>query len=204
MKNVVDVEIPKVIRDNCKFSDKGLSYPYIILEEKGIHYFKINDQYKVMECIIEKKCTICGTHLKDDMWFIGGPASAFHTNGAFNDAPVHKACGVYALKVCPYLVYTGYKTKTDVEKLQQSFDSIKLLNNTVDFDRVPLFAFVKSSGYTVNPRSLSLKPIIPYLEVEFWEDGQKIPDEEGMKIVKEHFMKKYSENDLIINNFKTK
>lgn len=169
-----------------------MPYPYIILEEKGVYHFKINDSYKVMECIIEKKCTICGTHLNDDIWFVGGPASAFHTNGVFNDAPVHKECGVYALKTCPYLVYTGYKTKTDVEKLQKSFNSVKLFNNTVDLDRVPLFAFVKSSGYSVNPKNLNLTPFTPYLEIEFWSDGEQLDYEEGVFVVENYFKTKYS------------
>jgi hypothetical protein len=192
------IEIPQLIKDNCVVTDKGMPVPYIVLEENGVHHFKINDQKKVMDCLIHDKCTICGTELHDDMWFIGGPASAFHKHGAFVDAPVHKCCGEYALKACPYLAYSRYMSKIDLEKLQSKLDNKHILvNPTKDSDRVPLFAFVKASGYKINSSSGNFRPIIPYLEIEYWNDGQQLSQKEGIEIVTDLFTKKYNINDLI-------
>jgi hypothetical protein len=198
MINWQSVEVPQLIKDNCVFNDKGMCIPYIVLEENGVHHFKINDQSKVIDCLIHDKCTICGTKLNNDMWFIGGPASAFHKNGAFNDAPVHKECGIYALKVCPYLAYSRYTAKIDLERLQSKLDGNHILvNATQDPDRVPLFAFVKAKSYTVNSITRSLKPSTPYLEIEYWNDGKQLSQKEGIDVITSHFEQKYSINDLI-------
>jgi hypothetical protein len=194
MKYVTTVEIPQLMREHCSITEKGLPVPYIVLEKEGVHYFKINDDKKIFECLMHRKCTVCGTKLENDIWFIGGPASAFHKHGAFNDAPVHKECGLYSLKICPYLAFSRYSAKINLEKLQSKFDDILLVNNTQDPDRVPLFAFVKAKNYKINFLSQNLIPEKPYLEVEYWNDGKQLSQKEGEKIVKEHFKEKYNIN----------
>ena len=97
--------------------------PYVVLiDPTGIPHFKANDETKVEKCINEKLCSICGDPLEKDMWLIGGTLSAFHENGCYIDSPVHKECGIYALKTCPYMAYTQYIAKEGVSpKLQEKF-----------------------------------------------------------------------------------
>ena len=197
MTNWQSVEVPQLIKDNCVVNAKGIPIPYVVLEQDGVYHFKINDSRKEMDCLIHGKCTVCGTKLQDDIWFIGGPGSAFHKNGAFNDAPVHKDCGVYALKVCPYLAYSRYMSKIDLEKLKSKLNNnVELINRTIDLDRVPLFGFIKAKSYKISPSSNFL-PERPYLEIEYWNDGKQLSDKEGVENVKSHFHSKYNINHLI-------
>ena len=199
MKHFLDIPVPQLVKDNCEITDKGMYAPAIILKEGDVHHFKINDDRKVMICVIEKRCSICGTELKDDTWFIGGPASVFHKRGAIADLPVHKACGEYALQVCPYMAYARYHSKINLDKLYEKLKdkSIKLENPTIDFDRVPMFCFAKASSYTVHhTHTIVFKPRMPYEAVEFWNDGVQLSKEEGEKILSEHFATKYTLEDL--------
>lgn len=162
---------------------KGLPIPYVVLRDKeGIPSFKINDTLLQNRCVDENLCTICGESLEDDMWFIGGPLSAFHPHGAYVDAPVHKECGVFALQNCPYMAYTKYKAKGVSEREMNKHDGYAFYNPTQSDARLPYFVFVKSRGYVVKNVRLSerfFKPIRPYVEVEYWKDGQQITEEDA-------------------------
>lgn len=199
MKHFKEVLVPKLIQENCDKTERGLYVPFIVLKEGDVHHFKINDEEKVMQCIVEKKCSVCGTQLNDDIWFIGGPASVFHKRGAIADLPVHKECGVYSLEACPYMAFARYNSKTDLNKLYEKLEtkSIALFNPSVDPDRVPMFCFVKASDYTLHMlHTIVFKPSMPYLEIEFWNDGERLSLEEGESILKKQFQTKYSLEDL--------
>lgn len=199
MKHFKEIPVPKVIEENCDKDKRGLYVPFIVLKEGDVHHFKINDHNKVAVCVHTKCCSVCGTELKDDSWFIGGPASVFHKRGAIADLPVHKSCGEYSLQVCPYLAYGRYTSKTDLEKLYERLENktLMLVNTTIDNDRVPLFCFVKSNDYEVKHSYTTLfKTKIPYQEIEFWYDGEQLSQETGEKILKEHFEDKYTLEDL--------
>ena len=199
MKHISKVPVPKLIQENCKQDPRGLYVPVVVLKEGDVYHFKINDNRIVKSCVANKCCSVCGTALKDDVWFIGGPASVFHKRGAIADLPVHKECGEYALQACPYMAYSRYTSKTNLEKLYERLQdkNILLENTTLDNNRVPVFCFVKASDYTIHmTHTLVFKPVMPYLEVEFWNDGVQLSKEEGEQILKEHFEERYTLNDL--------
>jgi hypothetical protein len=199
MKHFREVSVPKLIQENCDKDERGLYVPFIVLKENGAHHFKINDEIKVMKCTVERRCSVCGTHLNDNIWFIGGPASVFHKRGAVADLPVHKECGEYSLQACPYMAYARYTSKTDIDKLYKQLEdkTVKLFNPTVDSDRVPMFCFVKTSDFSLHVlHTVVFKPVMPYLEVEFWNDGAQLSLKEGEKILREHFETKYELKDL--------
>lgn len=197
MKNWKTIPIPDNIFYNCELDSRGLIVPYNVLKDSsGKHFFKVNDQIKQLECDVKKLCTICGTHLQSDTWFIGGPMSAFHKHGVFNDSPMHYECGKYALQVCPYLAYSGYTANTDIEKLtKQIEDNVLLYNPTQDDSRVPLFVFAKAEHFTITPLG-HYKVEKPYLEIEYWNDGVQLDDSIGIKTVIEHFKEKDSIDNL--------
>lgn len=181
MKDFKTIPIPQLMRDNCEVDPRGFPVPFVVLKDKdGKHHFKINDTEKSIKCIEEKLCTICGTKMVvEDRWLVGGIASAFDEKGFYIDLPVHKKCGEYALKVCPYLAYSNYNGKLDMDKLQAQLPTILLNNPTVDQDRLPFFVFLRpqSFGYfNIGQSSFRLKAFQPYLEVEFWNEGEQITD----------------------------
>ena len=66
-----------------------------------------------------------------------------------------------------------------MDKLQAQLPTILLNNPTVDQDRLPFFVFLRpqSFGYfNIGQSSFRLKAFQPYLEVEFWNEGEQITD----------------------------
>lgn len=197
MNHFSKVDVPERVKQKCEQDKRGLYVPFVVLKEGDNFHFKINDTQKTVQCVKQRCCSVCGDALEDDAWFIAGPGSAFHTHGSIADLPVHKECGVYSLQVCPYLAYGRYTSKTDLDKLykQLNDDSIKLVNHSVDQDRVPIFCFIKSPKYDVHqqPGSFNIvfKPRRPYEEVEFWYDGERVSDKDAEVIIKNYFAEKY-------------
>lgn len=164
------IAIPKQL-SHLNFDKRGLPIPYIVYIKNGCPYFKVNNHVTVEKCIDEKLCTVCGKKLHKDMWLIGGAKSAFHPRGAFNDGPVHKVCGIYSLRVCPYLSHTNYQAT--------GFDTSSIglvgINPTQTLERLPFFVFCKIRGYYVESTSALHRffiPHKPYLEVQYWKDGR--------------------------------
>lgn len=182
MKDWKTVPIPQLMQDNCETDPRGMPIPFIVLKDnEGKHHFKINDHLKTIKCMQEGLCTICGTKLSyTNRWMVGGIASAFDRAGYYFDHPVHKECGVYALKVCPYLCYGKYVSKTDIEKLQEQVLGANLVDTTIDPDRLPLFVFLRPlqiAYYASKDLSeIKLKALGPYHEIEFWDEGEQITD----------------------------
>ena len=165
---------------------KGLVIPYIVMVKEDKPFFKINNSIIVAECIKEKLCSVCGGKLEDDKWLIGGPASAFHKNGAYADIPVHKECAVYSLTTCPYMAYTQYTAKEGVfDKLKKVFPNVILYNPTMDSTRLQYFVVVKITNYSVSSNEY-IHPIKPYLKIEYWKDGKQINIEEVLTINAEY------------------
>lgn len=190
MKNWKTIEIPKLIKDNCKIDKRGLIVPFVVLEDNfGEFHFKVNDNIKQIKAIKENLCAICGTELKEDMWLIGGPGSAFHNNGCYIDSCSHYECSRYALQVCPYLAYSGYNSKTDILKIQEQIDADLLLDNpTVDNNRVPLFVLSKIKSFEY--KNGYIYPRKPYIDVQFWNNGIQLDDYQAIKIIINHFSEK--------------
>lgn len=157
---------------------KTFPVPYIVLVKDDVPYFKINDEEKVKECIEKDLCTVCGKELKEDKWLVGGPISAF-TSYTFGDLPVHKECGMFSLKACPYMAYSQYNSKQEMGLGVNEKLNLLTFNPTMDSERVPYFAFVKISEYDVKYVGLYrfIKPHLPYLEVEKWKDGKQLNEE---------------------------
>ena len=154
--------------------------PYIVLRDRNnIPHFKVNDERKVEECIEKDRCSVCGEKLGNDKWLIGGKMSAFHERGAYIDIPVHKECGVYSLKVCPYMAYTQYTAKgiSDGEKAVLLEDEkLVLMNPTMDENRLQYFVFVKIKSYSIIRKFANrfIHPERPYLAIEYWRDGKQL------------------------------
>src|SRR6185437_6539467 len=89
---------------------RGLPIPFIVYRDKdGNPDFRINDMEKVSRCISEGLCAISGLKLADDdVWFIGGPQSAYRPAGAYLDPPSKRVCAEWALQVCPFLAMPGF------------------------------------------------------------------------------------------------
>lgn len=190
MKNWKIIPIPARMR-NLEIDKRGFPIPYIIMKDaSGTPHFTINKDTLVEKCIKDNKCQICGKILRDDKWMIGGPQSAFHPQGVYIDTPVHKSCGIYALQVCPYLAFSSYNGKLTIDDINEknfnmNTETKKLLfvNPTISKDRVPFFVFSKIESFEVRRHGPGLRYIVPkrpYLEIEYWDDGEQITKEQAI------------------------
>jgi hypothetical protein len=191
-KDWKSVPIPPKMQSLPK-DQRGYPVPYTVLRvPTGFpapadtdYKFAVNAGERNMDCALHKLCTICGGGLQDDTWLIGGPLSAFHPDGIFADLPVHRECGLYALKVCPYLAIPNYINLKNLNKLQKELGPKMILDRLTEQNtRLPFMCFVKVDKYDVHPLSLLVKPKKPYLEAEYWNGGEIITTEEAIRLYK--------------------
>jgi hypothetical protein len=178
---------------HLKVDRRGYAIPYgVVTDKDGTVHFAINDEATRQQSIRGGLCSLCGTKLFRGRWLIGGPLSAFASNGAFLDPPMHDECAHYALQVCPYLAAPRYAREIGTAKAQGArFDHQLIVEHDeaqagrpdgdlfvalMTVDRIELIA----DGQYVKPRG-------DYRKIEFWRHGQQLDLDEGLRIVREHY-----------------
>lgn len=161
---------------------RGYPIPWIVQRDlTGRAFFTMNDAERVVVSGKRKVCGICGQKLGRDIWLVGGPGSALHKHGAYLDPPMHKACAVYALKVCPYLAsrYTG---RIDQALLKHGKwpPHMRVIVEEAMLPQQPPFMVLartdKVSFTSTEPGGVRFIPKRPWLDVEFWVLGQRITE----------------------------
>ena len=178
---MLTVPIPERMK-HLELDPRGYPIPVMVWRDNtGIPYFTINDTNTRFKIIRQELCSICGTKLFRGRWFVGGPLSAFHPNGAYNDPPMHLECAEYALKVCPYLAAPSYAKRIDTKKVKSEniSSTTMFIDPTMMPNRPEIFVAVHARGHKVGPfPDLILKPLRPYIDVRFWRQGVQIPTPE--------------------------
>ncbi len=186
IKEAREVPIPKKMQTLEK-DPRGYPIPYIILRDpQGNHHFAVNDSVRQRKALVEKRCPICGKKLDKILWFVGGTLSAFDPNGAYMDTAMHYVCMEYALKVCPYLAAPQYLGEIAAEKAARkaNMPSEMFQENTMIPGRPKndLFVAVASLRQSISFNSMRPAHVIPrrpYIAIEYWRHGVRIPDEVG-------------------------
>lgn len=172
---------------------RGFPIPVIVQRDSnGLAMFAVNDTRKQVECVKKKLCGICGGRLGKELWFTGGPLSAFHPGGCYADPAMHYECVVFALQVCPYLAMSEYRSKMDaqfksVRERVRKAGVLDVVDDTVLPDRPKVFVLVQAFGQQVSERPgrrFLVKPLRPYHKVEFWRHGLQLPPAEGLELVR--------------------
>jgi hypothetical protein len=160
------------------------------IDNDGTPFFTINDEMKRAAMIRDDLCSICGQKLFRGRWFVGGPMSAFHAQGAYIDMPMHDECLHYALKVCPYLAVPSWRNGGLAEQhLKQVKAAIIAVDPTMIDDRPAVFVAVMAIGQSMtggNGLQNYVRPARPYRKVEYWRHGQRLDDAEGQLLVAQH------------------
>jgi hypothetical protein len=181
------VPIPKKMKGLGK-DHRGYPIPFIVLRDANNKpQFAANNSLRQLQCLLEKRCPICGTKLDRLLWFLGGPLSAFHTHGKYRDTAMHHECMTYAVQVCPWLAAPQYLGHIDTEKVASKL-KMPLADITMIPDRPPLFVAVASLKQEITfrndrPDSAVVAPVRPYVAVEFWRHGKQLSESEGQKEV---------------------
>jgi hypothetical protein len=187
MKKFIHIPVPVEMQELAK-DGRGYPVPNIVLVDKnGRPHFQVNDHVKVAECIDNRLCAICGKSLGDDIWFVGGPLSAFHPHGAYIDPPVHHNCGYYALQVCPWLASMHYKKRIDASTITElNFQGITAIDPTVMPERPPFFVCVKVKDFEILP-TRHMRTIKPYLAIEYWHHGNPIAPSQAQALANRYY-----------------
>lgn len=74
-----------------------------LIESDGRPDFTTIDGRKIVRCITEGLCGMCGLsfYVDEPVAFIGGPLAIENAN--FLDPPMHVECAEYAFQVCPHI-----------------------------------------------------------------------------------------------------
>jgi hypothetical protein len=126
MKNWQDVEMPPSLAARPR-DPRGFPITFVtLIDHKGKPDFTTIDARKIIACIQQSRCGMCGeawpsmsnspegARRSDDhlMAFIGGPLSCQNRN--FLDPPMHVECAEYAMKVCPHITTPTARYKKQV------------------------------------------------------------------------------------------
>jgi len=167
---------------------RGYPIPAIVARDgSGKPHFVINDQAARLKAIAHSLCGICGQKLERVRWFIGGPHSAFHEHGAYLDPPMHTECAHFALQCCPYLAIPSYTNFADAQKAASRYNNGPVRVETMVEGRPDVFVAVRSNGTLVHGGYI--RPVRPYLRVEYWLHGRKLTKYEGWHIAEEYMRK---------------
>lgn len=181
---MIEVTLPKKMRALGK-DRRGYPIPYILLRDTdGRPHYTVNDTHRVMKALQEKRCGICGTRLDKPMWFVGGPLSALHMDGAYIDSALHHECMTYALQVCPYLAAPNYSGRIDTATIDPAKvpDVAIFLDTTMIPERPAVFVAIAALGqdYQFTDMGTSrIRPHRPFVAIEYWRQGKRLGDSEG-------------------------
>lgn len=184
------IEIPERMK-HLDRDRRGYPVPVIVKRDvKGLPIFAVNDAFRQVRCIEKKLCPICGSRLAKELWFTGGPDSAFHRHGSYIDSAMHYECMEFALQVCPYLAAPNYRGNAvaAMSQLEKRLGEMLTEHSEVNAVRPPLFVSVMAYGQRVVRHSgigpYWIKPLRPYHAVEFWRHGERLLFENGLQMIK--------------------
>ena len=173
---------------------RGLPIPATVWRDQtGQPHFTINDTAISGRLLIEDRCGICGSELLRVRWFVGGPLSALHPRGAYNDLPMHRGCMHYALRVCPYLAAPSYARRIDARTVREPERNRTFIDPSMDDKRPVVFVAVAATGQRVaaQPNLLPrIFPMRPYVAVEYWRHGKRISEPEAKQLIVEAYSKR--------------
>jgi hypothetical protein len=164
---------------------RGYPIPAVVYRDTSGHaHFTVNDDRLVDQALREDRCPTCWGRLTRGRWFVGGPMSALHPDGVFADPPMHRACAIYALRVCPYMAAPRYARSREAAVALQAAGLTHGIQAGGDGQRPDLFVLAMATGQSVSDRIPPVvRPRKPYRQIEYWRAGVRIPDCEGQALV---------------------
>lgn len=113
MKPSITVIQPPALAARPQF--KGMPIPYNVeIDASGVPDFRVTNPERWRECVTKGKCGLCGQPRGKVLWLLGGPLCA--VNRLFFDPPMHLACLLYAVQVCPFIAMgKGYAEYAKVQ-----------------------------------------------------------------------------------------
>lgn len=87
--------------EKLPIDERGYPVPFFVQWVNGKPEFRAMDGDKLVRCVKERLCWICGQALFREMVFVAGPMCA--VNRISSEPPSHRECARYAAVACPFL-----------------------------------------------------------------------------------------------------
>lgn len=198
-----DVPVPERM-EHLPRDRRGYPIPWNVMRDNaGEPLFTVNDDRMAWKALEELLCPICGGALEiGDLWWVGGPLSAFHPDGAYFDSPMHKECSSYALQVCPHLAAPKYTKRLDgIPGLKNGVPFDVAVDPTIMPDRPVVFVQGRSYSYSITWPKTANRRLLPvsdfrfdetgrmqvkrWMDYEVWRFGEILEEEEGIALIRQ-------------------
>ena len=80
---------------------RGYPVPYFVADVNGEPDFRIMDPKKLVTCVKDRRCWLCGEALGKFIVFVVGPMCV--VNRISSEPPSHRDCADFAARACPFL-----------------------------------------------------------------------------------------------------
>lgn len=183
MRPVQSIEIPRALRKRPK-DRRGYPIPFIVLIDTAKRpHFTINNASRVIDAGRKKLCGLCGSKLRGNIAFVGGPICFDSPMGAFSDPPMHAECARYAIRVCPYLAAPSYGRRIDDRTIKPGATPGGVMigkDEMVAEDRPVAFVLGMTARFEmfIRPDGAPLfRTLSPWEGREVWQHGQRLEGE---------------------------
>lgn len=169
LAKMLEIDIPRRLRQR----PRDYPIPYVVLiREDGNPDFRASNPSRWLICVERRHCQLCGQSLPSGGWFIGAPEC--EQTRRFLDPRMHRECGEYSLKVCPFLAipkahYSDIARRPTLPGHTRVFDG----------EKPERFMFAHTRGWDRRDMNAGdgLVPAIiarPWTEVHWWKDGAEM------------------------------
>ncbi len=121
--NATGIEIPKFLSHLKQYG--GYPVPFVQMWIDGKPDFRVIDPEKSTQCVNDKLCAICGIHLGEFCWFIGGSLC------------MHEHCAEFASRTCPFV--SGRKEEYSKRPVDESVTTIVEMASSVRPEKMFIF-----------------------------------------------------------------
>lgn len=187
---------------NLPMTEKGYLKPWFVKADD----FRVVDNDKARLAIDKKNCWICGNPFKDSRYaLVGSPLSA--VTRIFREPPCHQDCAEYAMKVCPFILYSDAKRRdVGLPKELSDEELNKGLRVKHDPSNPGEYYLVVVDNFHFNSKDMTLHYANEnILEIQYWKNGstqsnipnpileyEHLPDEVRLQIDRKTFYEHYT------------
>jgi hypothetical protein len=181
-----DLPMPMPLRiARLPVGKNGYPIPFFVADPDD---FRIADPAKMVRCIKERLCWVCGQPLGIHMAFVIGPMCT--VNRISGDPPTHLDCAVYSCRSCPFLVRPNMVRREDevTKEADKHVSGIMIKRNP------GVMAIWVTKSYKLEPDSHGVLFRIGNPEsIQWWREGRYATRAEieesiktGIPLLREH------------------
>lgn len=105
-----DFKLPEQMK-GMAIDPRGYPIPYSLKDGQGGYNFRVSHVERMIHCVENKLCGVCGKKLhKDYSFFLGGNLTL---QNCYNvDPSMHRVCAEFSLDTCPHIKFESAERRT--------------------------------------------------------------------------------------------